>query len=79
MHDIANSNEPKSILQAIIAANYDEYTEQRFQLRHVYETSQQFARYRGSPAGRDTERPAQRPAQKPTDRPHLVPRGPRRK
>ncbi|KAJ5313935.1 ribonuclease H-like protein [Penicillium atrosanguineum] len=84
MQEIAHSNQPKSILQAIIAANYDEYTEQRFQLRHVYENSQQFARYRGSPAGVDPDRNAQktttqRPVQNPADRPHLVPRGPRRK
>ncbi|KAJ6120355.1 hypothetical protein N7523_004635 [Penicillium sp. IBT 18751x] len=79
MHEIAHSNQPKSILQTILAANYDEYTEQRYQLRHVFENSEQFARYRGSPAGRDADRHAQRPAQKPTERPHLVPRGPRRK
>lgn len=79
MHEIAHSNQPKSILQAILAANYDEYTEQRFQLRHVFENSQQFARHRGSPAGRDADKHAHRPAQKPAERPHLVPRGPRRK
>lgn len=38
-----------SILEPLIAANYDEYTEQRFQLRYVFETAEQFARYRVPP------------------------------
>jgi len=67
MHEVALSNEPKSILQSIIAANYDEYIEQRFQLRYVYENSEQFAQYR-SPS-----------AERPADRPHRKPRAPRRK
>ena len=35
-----------SILDAIIAANYDEYTEQRWQLRQVFDADTRFARYR---------------------------------
>ncbi|KAJ5577886.1 topoisomerase family protein TRF4 [Penicillium hispanicum] len=38
-----------SLLGAIIAANYDEYTEQRYQLRRVFETAPQFGRYRVPP------------------------------
>ncbi|KAJ5683087.1 hypothetical protein N7462_006252, partial [Penicillium macrosclerotiorum] len=38
-----------SILESIIAANYDEYIEERFQLKHVYETAPQFAKYRVPP------------------------------
>ena len=38
-----------SILETIIAANYDEYTQQRFQLRRVYEIAPQFAAYRAPP------------------------------
>lgn len=39
----------KSILEPIIAANFDEYIEQRFQLRQVFMTEERFARYRKSP------------------------------
>ncbi|EKV05577.1 Topoisomerase family protein TRF4, putative [Penicillium digitatum Pd1] len=39
----------KSILEPIIAANFDEYIEQRFQLRQVFMTEERFARYRESP------------------------------
>lgn len=39
----------KSILDPIIAANFDEYIEQRFQLRQVFMTEERFARYRESP------------------------------
>lgn len=39
----------KSILEPIIAANFDEYIEQRFQLRQVFMTEERFARYRVSP------------------------------
>ncbi|KAJ6184323.1 hypothetical protein N7519_005624 [Penicillium mononematosum] len=39
----------KSILEPIIAANFDEYIEQRFQLRQVFMTEDRFARYRESP------------------------------
>lgn len=53
-----------SILGSIIGANYDEYTEQRFQLRQVYETSGQFDHYRsppppppGNPPSLDGDRP----------------------
>lgn len=35
-----------SILEAIIAANYEEYTEQRWQLKQVFDTDERFARYR---------------------------------
>jgi non-canonical poly(A) RNA polymerase PAPD5/7 len=38
-----------SILQSIIAANYEEYTEQRSQLRAVFETHPRFAQYRRAP------------------------------
>lgn len=38
-----------SILDTIIAANYDEYTEQRGQLREVFETDPGFAHLRRSP------------------------------
>lgn len=37
-----------SILGTIIAANYDAYTEQRFQLRQVFNTAEQFAMIRKS-------------------------------
>ncbi|KAJ5356498.1 hypothetical protein N7517_011107 [Penicillium concentricum] len=39
----------KSILEPIIAANFDEYIEQRFQLRQVFMTEERFARYREAP------------------------------
>ncbi|KXG47628.1 PAP/25A-associated [Penicillium griseofulvum] len=39
----------KSILETIIAANFDEYIEQRFQLRRVFMTEERFARYREAP------------------------------
>jgi non-canonical poly(A) RNA polymerase PAPD5/7 len=38
-----------SILQSIIAANYDEYAQQRSQLRAVFETHPRFAQYRRAP------------------------------
>lgn len=38
-----------SILGTIIAANYDEYTEQRWQLRRVFETNPRFAHYHQPP------------------------------
>ncbi|KAL4893368.1 hypothetical protein BDV59DRAFT_178100 [Aspergillus ambiguus] len=38
-----------SILECIIAANYDEYTEQRWQLRDVFENHPRFAQYRRAP------------------------------
>ncbi|KAJ5088261.1 hypothetical protein N7456_011877 [Penicillium angulare] len=38
-----------SLLEAIISANFDEYVEQRYQLREVYETAEQFAQYRDIP------------------------------
>lgn len=39
----------KSILEPIIAANFDEYLEQRFQLRQVFMTEERFARFRAPP------------------------------
>ncbi|KAJ5782769.1 hypothetical protein N7457_004543 [Penicillium paradoxum] len=39
----------KSILGPIIGANFDEYLEQRFQLRQVFMTEQRFASYRVPP------------------------------
>jgi non-canonical poly(A) RNA polymerase PAPD5/7 len=38
-----------SILQSIIAANYEEYAQQRSQLRAVFETHPRFAQYRRAP------------------------------
>lgn len=38
-----------SILGTIIAANYDEYTQQRWQLRRVFETNPRFASYHHPP------------------------------
>lgn len=38
-----------SILEAIIGANYDEYAEQRSQLRKVFDTHPRFAQYRRVP------------------------------
>ncbi|KAE8349126.1 hypothetical protein BDV28DRAFT_160752 [Aspergillus coremiiformis] len=42
-------NYQSSILESIIAANYDEYTEQRWQLRQVFQTHPRFARYQRPP------------------------------
>ncbi|KAJ6109528.1 hypothetical protein N7486_001763 [Penicillium sp. IBT 16267x] len=42
-------NSKASMLDAIIAANFDEYTDQRRQLRYVYDTADQFAKYRNVP------------------------------
>ncbi|GMF80647.1 unnamed protein product [Aspergillus oryzae] len=39
-----------SILESIIAANYDEYTEQRWQLRQIFQTHPRFARYQAPPS-----------------------------
>ncbi|KAK1138975.1 hypothetical protein N8T08_001619 [Aspergillus melleus] len=38
-----------SILETIIAANYDEYTEQRWQLREIFQTNPRFAQYHQPP------------------------------
>ncbi|EPS25926.1 hypothetical protein PDE_00862 [Penicillium oxalicum 114-2] len=38
-----------SVLEAIIAANYDEYLDQREELRRVFDTAPQFARHRQPP------------------------------
>lgn len=46
-----------SILDTIIAANYDEYTEQRGQLREVFETDPGFAHLRRSPTPPPPRRP----------------------
>lgn len=51
-----------SILEAIIAANYEEYTEQRWQLRQVFDTDERFARYR-----RDSTPPPPPPDSPPAD------------
>ncbi|PYH29434.1 putative topoisomerase family protein TRF4 [Aspergillus neoniger CBS 115656] len=51
-----------SILEAIIAANYEEYTEQRWQLRQVFDTDERFARYR-----RDSTPPPPPPESPPAD------------
>lgn len=49
MDSFAELENPRaSILGAIIAANYDAYTEQRFQLRQVFETAEQFKSIRES-------------------------------
>lgn len=50
MAQLANAGDSKdSILGSIIAANYEEYMIQRFQLREVYDTSRRFAIYRNPP------------------------------
>lgn len=51
MLDLAasGSTDGGSILGTIIAANYDEYTQQRWQLRRVFETNPRFAPYRQPP------------------------------
>ncbi|GES63043.1 topoisomerase family protein Trf4 [Aspergillus terreus] len=41
-----SGNADGSILECIIAANYDEYTEQRWQLRDVFQHHPRFAQYR---------------------------------
>lgn len=49
MESVAEFEDPcASILGTIIAANYDAYTEQRFQLRQVFETAEQFKSIRKS-------------------------------
>lgn len=50
MVELANSEDTKgSILGSIIAANYEEYMIQRFQLREVYESASRFDIYRNPP------------------------------
>ncbi|KAJ5092105.1 hypothetical protein NUU61_006975 [Penicillium alfredii] len=47
---LVDYNQPDlGFLGTIIGANYDDYTEQRYQLRHVFETSSRFARHRSPP------------------------------
>ncbi|KJK61570.1 Cid1 family poly A polymerase [Aspergillus parasiticus SU-1] len=43
-------DQQNSILESIIAANYDEYTEQRWQLREIFQTHPRFARYQAPPS-----------------------------
>ncbi|KAJ5553170.1 hypothetical protein N7494_002548 [Penicillium frequentans] len=50
-----------SMLDAIIAANFDEYAEQRRQLRYVFDTSKQFAKYRNVPPPPPVEEEAPAP------------------
>ncbi|KAJ5663990.1 hypothetical protein N7507_004721 [Penicillium longicatenatum] len=45
----AKDGSKASMLDAIIAANFDEYADQRRQLRYVYDTADQFAKYRNVP------------------------------
>ncbi|RMJ28234.1 Topoisomerase family protein TRF4 [Aspergillus sp. HF37] len=47
--DRPRSTADSSILGPIIAANYDEYTQQRWQLRRVFDTDPRFAPYRQPP------------------------------
>ncbi|KAB8075317.1 hypothetical protein BDV29DRAFT_155809 [Aspergillus leporis] len=50
MVDTAMSGDHQSsVLESIIAANYDEYTEQRWQLRQVFQTHPRFAQYQQPP------------------------------
>ena len=49
MGSLAKGATHDSILSTIIAANYDEYTQQRRQLRKVFETHPRFASYRQPP------------------------------
>lgn len=49
MVSILTGQSRSSILDTIIAANYDEYTEQRDQLREVYEYHPQFAHLQPPP------------------------------
>ena len=50
-----------SMLDAIIAANFDEYAEQRRQLRYVFDTAKQFAKYRNVPPPPPVEEEAPAP------------------
>jgi non-canonical poly(A) RNA polymerase PAPD5/7 len=68
----------QSILEPIIAANFDEYLEQRYQLRQVFMTEARFARYRAPPPPADeafVPRPPL-PAGPPPERETLVPKLP---
>ncbi|KAF7718353.1 Uncharacterized protein PECH_001053 [Penicillium ucsense] len=58
-----------SILDAIIAANYDEYLDQRDQLRRIFDTAPQFAKYRQPPPP-----PPPLPAESPPPPPPTGPR-----
>ncbi|KAJ5612842.1 hypothetical protein N7510_006036 [Penicillium lagena] len=75
-----------SILQYIIGANYDEYTEQRFQLRQVFETCDRFDHHRSPPPPPPglppPDREAPPPPPEPSQRPSAdksVPNGPKAK
>lgn len=52
-----HSHHQGSILGAIIAANYDEYTEQRYQLRSVFDNNPRFAPFRQPPPPPPNEPP----------------------
>ncbi|KAJ5558719.1 hypothetical protein N7535_009402 [Penicillium sp. DV-2018c] len=67
----------QSILEPIIAANFDEYLEQRYQLRQVFMTEPRFARYRAAPPPPADEPfipPPPLPAGPPPKREILVPK-----
>lgn len=49
------------MLDAIIAANFDEYADQRRQLRYVFDTAKQFAKYRNVPPPPPVEEEAPAP------------------
>jgi len=94
MVDMSLSGAPHtSILQYIIGANYDEYTEQRFQLRQVFESCDRFDHCRSPPPPppglppSDGEAPPPPPPPgiappEPSERPHAdkgAPKGPKAK
>lgn len=71
----------KSILEPIIAANFDDYIEQRFQLRQVFMTEERFARYREPsppppPPGSPPANGASPPPPPPLDGAHSPPPAP---
>jgi non-canonical poly(A) RNA polymerase PAPD5/7 len=69
MLELTNAQDTNgSILGSIIAANYEEYMIQRFQLREVYESSSRFDIYRNPPPP-----PASPPPQRSQPPPPLPP------
>lgn len=69
--DRPGSTADSSILGTIIAANYDEYTQQRWQLRRVFDTNPRFAPYRQPPPP-----PPSDPVQPPPPPPEPLPAAP---
>jgi non-canonical poly(A) RNA polymerase PAPD5/7 len=69
----------ESILGAIIAANFDEYTELRWQLREVFENDPRFAQYRKPPTPPPppySPPPPNQPAPPPPSETHPLPAKP---